>query len=300
MSRVLTLKDYSSLINLLPIAFQAANKNINYDGIIRELTEYFTGPNSQYSHQSIKDQRAFIRRILTIRDPSSDDGRYSTHIYNLIDQILSYERDYMKPHTQAMNLSIKFKSLPYIRVWRGDITTLFVDAIVNAANSGLLGCFQPTHLCIDNVIHAAAGPRLRDDCYTIMQEQRQSEPVGQAKITLGYNLPSKYVIHTVGPQLNHGTRVTEKDAQHLASCYESCLNLAAEIDTITSIAFSCISTGIFAFPADHACHIAIETVINWFQHRSPNSKLSLVVFDVFSPEDEQRYLDRLKNICKSK
>jgi O-acetyl-ADP-ribose deacetylase (regulator of RNase III) len=293
MSRVLTLKDYHSLINLQPTSFKPVDKKINYDAIVRQIAEYFSGSSNRYSHRSIEEQRAFIRHVLTVRDPAPE-YHYSTEIYDLIDQMLAYERDHMKTLTQAINLPVQFKSLPKIRVWRGDITTLIVDAIVNAANSGLLGCFQPTHLCIDNVIHAAAGPRLRDDCYKIMQKQQQSEPVGHAKITIGYNLPSKYVLHTVGPQLYPGARITRNDARQLASCYEACLNLATEINTITSIAFCCISTGLFSFPADHACHIAIQTVRNWLQQQGSNTNLSLIVFDVFSLEDEQRYSNELK------
>jgi O-acetyl-ADP-ribose deacetylase (regulator of RNase III) len=293
MSRVLTLKDYYSLINLHPTPLKSANGKMNYDDIVRRIAAYLHGPNNSYSHYPTNEQRAFIRDVLTTREPALK-YRYSADIYDLIDQMLAYERDYMKSLTQAIHLPIQFKSLPSIRIWRGDITTLIIDAIVNAANSGLLGCFQPTHLCIDNVIHAAAGPRLRDDCYTIMEKQRQSEPVGLAKITIGHNLPSKYVLHTVGPQLHRGAYVTPNDARELASCYEACLNLATEINTITSIAFCCISTGLFAFPADHACHIAIQTVIHWLQKRGSNTKLSLIVFDVFSLEDEQRYIDKLK------
>lgn len=299
MSRALTLKDYHSLINLQPIPLKSVDKNINYTAIIRRIADYFSRSSSSLSHRSTEEQRAFIRHVLTVRDPGSESN-YSEEIYDLIDQMLIYERDHMKTLTQSIDLPVQFQSLPKIRVWRGDITTLKVDAIVNAANSGLLGCFQPTHLCIDNVIHAAAGPRLRDDCYKIMQKQRQSEPVGQAKVTVGYNLPSKYVLHTVGPQLDPRARVTEEDARQLASCYESCLNLAAEMNTITSISFCCISTGLFAFPADHACRIAIETVINWLEQQGSNPKLSLIVFDVFSLEDEQRYLNALQKFLKKK
>ncbi|CAF1186212.1 unnamed protein product [Adineta ricciae] len=299
MSHTLTLKDYSSLIKLQPLAVHSANKTINYGSIIRELVEYFSGPQSPYSKDSIEDQRSFIRHTLTIRDPSPEQ-RYPSHIYNLIDQMLSFERDHMKTLTYANTLPVQYKSFPQIRVWRGDITTLVVDAIVNAANNALLGCFQPTHLCIDNVIHAAAGPCLRDDCYAIMNRQGQSEPIGHAKITIAYNLPSRYVIHTVGPQLSYGARVTDNDARQLASCYESCLNLASEIGTITSIAFCCISTGLFAFPADSACRIAIQTVANWLRHRGSNTKISLIIFDVFSHEDEQRYFDTLDHFSKNK
>ena len=188
---------------------------------------------------------------------------------------------------------MQFKSFPYLRVWHGDITTLVVDAIVNAGNNALLGCFQPTHVCIDNVIHAAAGPRLRDDCFTIMSKQRCAEPEGGAKITSGYNLPSNYVLHTVGPQLMGQTRISRQNIQDLTSCYRACLNLAAEMGTVQSIAFCCISTGLFAFPADEACRIAIGTVTEWFHEHGSSTKLSLIVFNVFNVDDEQRYMSAL-------
>lgn len=297
MARVLSLKDYSSLINLQPAPVVRMSNTAPYDSIVRELTQYFTGRNDSYAHLPTAQQRSLIREVLTVRD-ASPDQRFPARIYELIDQMLAFERDHQKSLTPAIHLPVQFSALPHIRVWRGDITTLAVDAIVNAANSGLLGCFQPTHLCIDNVIHAAAGPRLRDDCETIMRAQHKPEPSGHAKITIGHNLPCKYVLHTVGPQLHHGAHVTKADDQQLASCYQSCLNLAEEIGTITSIAFCCISTGLFAFPADRACHIAIETVLAWFRQRGTSTRLSLVVFDVFSPEDEQLYLDKLHALSK--
>src|SRR5689334_7019965 len=131
MSQILTLKDYYSLINLQPISFKPVDKKINYDAIVRQIVEYFSGPSSSLSRRSIEEQRAFIRHVLTVRDPAPN-YHYSPHIYNLIDQMLAYERDHMKTLTQASHLPIQFKSLPKIRVWRGDITTLSIDAIVNA------------------------------------------------------------------------------------------------------------------------------------------------------------------------
>ena len=290
MLTTLTLKDYHSLINLHPIQSQSIDKNINYDDIVYRIATTFNSS----SPRSVEEARAFIRHVLTIRNPEPQH-RYSPEIYQLIDQMLAYERDHMKPLIHATSLPLQFPSLPKIRVWRGDITTLIVDAIVNAANDDLLGCFEPSHLCIDNVIHAASGPRLRDDCYTIMQKQRQAEPVGHAKITLGYNLPAKYVLHTVGPQLSPGASVTLENDRGLASCYESCLNLATEMNNITSIAFCCVSTGIFAFPADRACHIAIETVLKWLAKQESQTRISVIIFDVFSDEDERRYLSALSH-----
>ena len=146
---------------------------------------------------------------------------------------------------------------PRIILWQGDITRLDADAIVNAANSQLLGCFRPGHNCIDNVIHSAAGLQLREECAEIMRRQGHEEPTGQAKITGGYNLPAKYVLHTVGPIIME--RVTEEDCELLASCYRSCLKLAEE-NSLKSVAFCCISTGVFRFPKEEAARIAVSTV----------------------------------------
>jgi O-acetyl-ADP-ribose deacetylase (regulator of RNase III) len=139
--------------------------------------------------------------------------------------------------------------LKKISIWKGNITTLKVDCIVNAANSALLGCFQPNHQCIDNAIHWQAGPRLRKDCEKIMELQGDiPEPEGESKITRAYNLPSKYVLHTVGPQLSKGATPTSSESKALQSCYVKCLDIANEISNIRSIAFPCISTGLFGYP----------------------------------------------------
>lgn len=144
-----------------------------------------------------------------------------------------------------------------IYFWRGDITRLAVGAIVNAANSGMTGCYQPCHNCIDNCIHTYAGMQLRSFCSEMMVEQGYAEPTGQAKITPAYNLPCQYVIHTVGPIVQG--KLTQKDQDLLRSCYQSCLDLAEE-KGIESIAFCCISTGVFCFPNARAAEIAVETV----------------------------------------
>lgn len=145
-------------------------------------------------------------------------------------------------------------------LWQGDITQLNADAIVNAANKYMLGCFQPLHACIDNAIHSAAGPQLREDCETIMSNQKESEMTGGAKITRGYNLPAKFDLHTVGPIVPKGTELTEKQKAELASCYQACLEVANEIGGIKTIAFCAISTGVFGFPKPDAANIAIKTV----------------------------------------
>jgi O-acetyl-ADP-ribose deacetylase (regulator of RNase III) len=174
-------------------------------------------------------------------------------------------------------------------VWTGDITTLRIDAIVNAANSRMEGCRQPCHACIDNVIHTFSGVQLRMRCHEMMMEQGYEEPTGQAKITPGYNLPAKYVIHTVGPIIE--TSPSKHDCDLLASCYISCLKLAEE-SGCHGIAFCCISTGVFRFPQDKAAEIAVQTVKEFL---NSGSAMERVVFNVFTPEDERIYRQLLSH-----
>ena len=176
---------------------------------------------------------------------------------------------------------------PRIAVWQGDITRLKVDAIVDADNSGLLGCFCPCHGCIDNAIHSAAGLQLRDECHVIMSAQGHAEPTGQAKLTRAYNLPAKYILHTVGPIISG--RVTKRDRALLASCYRSCLELAAE-KGLKSVAFCCISTGEFHFPNDLAAEIAVETVEDFLKR---DTSVQKVIFNVFKDLDKELYEKRL-------
>ena len=176
---------------------------------------------------------------------------------------------------------------PGLYLWQGDITTLAADAIVNAANSGMLGCFVPCHGCIDNAIHTYAGVQLRLECARIMAGQKEEEAVGRAKITKAYNLPCRYVLHTVGPIINGA--VTRKDRELLAGCYRSCLELAAA-HGLKNVAFCCISTGEFHFPHELAARTAIETVRAW-QRRNPD-KIE-VIFNVFKDRDYEIYRDLL-------
>lgn len=174
-----------------------------------------------------------------------------------------------------------------IKLWRGDITILAADAIVNAANSQMLGCFVPGHHCIDNAIHTFAGVQLRLECALLMEEQGYPEPTGMAKVTDAFNLPSKLVIHTVGPIAEGAT--TESDCRLLANCYTSCLG-AAEEAGCKSIAFCCISTGVFGFPKKAAARIAINTVKNWLSEEESDMT---VIFNVFSLADEALYASGL-------
>lgn len=175
-----------------------------------------------------------------------------------------------------------------IYLWQGDITTLRCDGIVNAANSQMLGCFVPCHGCIDNAIHTYAGVQLRMECAHIMDKQKAEEPTGKAKITKAYNLPCRYVLHTVGPII-YGA-VTKTDRELLSSCYRSCLELAAGYD-LRNVAFCCISTGEFHFPNALAAKIAIRAVKAWQQQ---NAKQIEVIFNVFKDSDYELYKQLLR------
>ena len=178
-------------------------------------------------------------------------------------------------------------------LWQGDITRLKVDAIVNAANAQLLGCFHPLHKCIDNAIHSAAGVQLREECHQLMQQQGHLEPTGTAKITKAYNLPCKHVIHTVGPIIPNGIPTAFQQEQ-LASCYRSILQLADE-KRLESVAFCCISTGEFRFPNQLAAEIAVKTVSDFFVEH-PGSSIKQVVFNVFKDMDKRIYEGILKGV----
>ena len=175
---------------------------------------------------------------------------------------------------------------PDLYLWQGDITTLKCDGIVNAANSALLGCFCPNHGCIDNAIHTFAGVQLRQECAAIMQAQGHEEPIGQAKITNAYNLPCKYVLHTVGP-IVYG-KLTVRNEKELSDCYRNCLALADD-NGLSSIAFCCISTGEFHFPNERAAEIAIKTIA---EYKKTTQSAIKVIFNVFKDYDYEIY-DRL-------
>ena len=197
---------------------------------------------------------------------------------------LRVQDDYLKQMTLEKGI-VDAASLPACEkderliLWQGDITTLQCDAIVNAANSQLLGCFSPCHGCIDNIIHTMAGVQLRLACHEIMRKQGHEEPTGQAKITPGFNLPAKYVLHTVGPIIDD--ELTAGEEELLASCYRSCLEAAAR-KGLCSIAFCCISTGVFRFPPERAAEITVYTVREFLQ--APGS-LRRVIFNVFKDSD---------------
>ncbi|KAL3430506.1 hypothetical protein BDV09DRAFT_199579 [Aspergillus tetrazonus] len=220
-----------------------------------------------------------------------------------IDTVLSYKHSHalFTPSESLHPRLVVNKSR--ISVWKGDITTLSnVTAIVNAANSALLGCFQPSHRCIDNVIHSAAGPRLRHACFELMMEQGHDEPVGRAKVTPGFKLQTPYVIHTVGPNLGHGQLPDRRHREQLRDCYVSCLEametLPALPDGRKVIVFCCISTGLFAFPSDIAAQIAIDTVLSWcLEH--PKTTVTDIIFDTFLQRDFDLYNDKISSLVSS-
>ena len=227
-----------------------------------------------------QEQKRLLRSLFNIRMPKP-----VTEEFLMVQNAYLKEEIRRKGITELSNLEPVSKE---IYLWRGDITTLKCDAIVNAANSQMLGCFCPNHGCIDNAIHTFAGVQLRLACRDLMKQQGHEEETGKAKITPAYNLPSRYVIHTVGPIVYGG--LTKKDKDLLASCYRSCLELA-ERKGLKSIAFCCISTGEFHFPNDKAAQIAIETVK---RHKEETQSEIEVIFNVFKKLDYNIYKRLLK------
>ena len=220
-------------------------------------------------------QKILLRSLMNVRHPAAIGKRF----LEVQDAYLQEERT-AKTITRLSELSPVQEG---IYLWRGDITTLECGAIVNAANSGMTGCYLPNHRCIDNAIHTFAGMELRLACAELMARQGHPEPTGQAKITPAFNLPCRYVLHTVGPII-HGP-VTQRDRALLASCYRSCLALAAE-NRLESVAFCCISTGEFHFPNEQAAEIAVTAVRQFLQQQTSVRK---VIFNVFKALDRSIY-----------
>ena len=245
----------------------------------RFLINSLINENSAYADISVPNdksgQKLLLRGLLNIRMPKNCDQTF-----------LTIQNEYLAEETAQKGITDSEHLVPVtdrICLWQGDITTLKCDAIVNAANSGMTGCYVPNHRCIDNCIHSFAGVQLRLECAKIMQKQGYPEPTGTAKLTSAYNLPCKYVIHTVGPIVSD--KLTKEHCKKLESCYKSCLELAARND-IESIAFCCISTGVFRFPNDKAAEIAVSTVRKFL---AENKTVKKVIFNVFKDIDRQIY-----------
>ena len=245
---------------------------------------------------SPEEKKNTIRSLMNIRMPRE-----------LSDELLNLQNEYLKEELSAKGMvslsdiptikeqfNSKFPHADKISLWQGDITRLNVGAIVNAANSQMLGCFVPCHRCIDNAIHSFAGMQLREECNTIMSQRRikygrnYEEPTGTATLTLGYNLPCDYVIHTVGPIVYD--RLNDSLCQDLKNCYENVLKCCLEHD-IKSVAFCCISTGEFHFPNDRAAEIAVETVTGFLEKHA--DCMERIIFNVFKDSDKYIYENAL-------
>lgn len=244
--------------------------------LIHLLLEEYKNPLLQKLPESEEELFQVYRSLVNVRQPQKAPEGF------LEVQDAFLQEDLRKRGTVSLSNMESFENGIYL--WRGDITRIACDAIVNAANSQMLGCFSPCHICIDNCIHTYAGIELRNACFRVIQEMGHEEETGDAKITPGFNLPAKFVLHTTGP-IVHGI-LTPTQKALLASCYRNCLRVAEE-NGCQSIAFCCISTGVFGFPKDEACRIAIRTVK---ENKSPEAN---VIFNVFGEDDYLRYKQEL-------
>ena len=250
---------------------QAQRRLFLLQSLLKERTEY----RDVDIPAEAESQRQLLRGLMNIRAPKDAD-----------EDFLKIQDEYLQGETAAKGITDIADLTPVqpgLYLWKGDITTLRCDAIVNAANSGMTGCYIPNHRCIDNAIHSFAGVELRLACAALMERQGCPEPTGRAKITPAFNLPCRHVLHTVGPIIEGC--VTQRDRELLASCYRACLELAAE-HGLESVAFCCISTGEFHFPNELAAEIAVETVKEFLKKQTSVKK---VIFNVFKDTDRRIY-----------
>lgn len=254
---------------------QSERRNYLIDSLLEEKKEY----KKIVLPQSADEQKTLLRSLMNIRMAAP-----------ISEAFLQTQDEYLKEETKSKGITDIRELNPVeegIYLWQGDITTLRCDAIVNAANSGMTGCYQPCHNCIDNCIHTYAGIQLRNACAEIMEKQGYEEPTGRAKITPAFNLPCKYVLHTVGPIVQG--HLTKRHEELLASCYRSCLELVDK-NEVKSIAFCCISTGVFMFPNERAAEIAVQIVRDY--RREKNSGIE-VIFNVWKDVDYEIYRELL-------
>jgi O-acetyl-ADP-ribose deacetylase (regulator of RNase III) len=256
---------------------------------IEILLNYLLGEYPRYSKVIIPSdligKRQLMHSLMNLRPPAQISG----DIIRVQDEEL--KKQLLEKGIIELNQCIVSPIDDRLKLWQGDITRLSVDAIVNAANSQMLGCFVPLHSCIDNAIHSAAGIQLRLECNELIKQQGHPEPTGSAKITKGYNLPSKFVIHTVGPIIDNDI-IVKRDEYQLASSYKACLQLSDE-NNLRSIGFCCISTGEYRFPNQLAAKIAVRTVREYFK-LCPASGIETVVFNVYKDIDFSIYSKILK------
>jgi O-acetyl-ADP-ribose deacetylase (regulator of RNase III) len=297
----LDLDEYKTLIKLeepfispTPAPEDEGSRTEMVERLITYLQAEVNNPEAGSFPASYQEKRRLLKALLTVREPDPLPEWFTP----LFDQILQYEMA-RRPVVSIADLPTVAESFPGTSyqsaenavLWQGDITNLKADAIVNAANAQLLGCMQPFHACIDNVIHSAAGPQVREDCHKIIERQGNPECTGWAKITRGYNLPAKFILHTVGPIVPRG-EVTTLHEEQLSNCYTACLDGASRISGIRSVAFCSISTGVFGYPKILAAEAALKTVDDWLQDH-PDT-IEQVVFNVFLDEDLQIYEEILE------
>lgn len=250
------------------------------------LINFLKNENSQYKNmdipESIEEKKVMLRSLMNVRPPKE-----------IPEEFLKVQDEYLTERAKQKGI-VYLKDIKTIKekisVWQGDITRIACDAIVNAANSRMLGCFVPMHICIDNCIHTFAGVQLRYECNKIMDEFRKKfgadyqQPTSVPIITDGYNLPAKKVIHIAGPIVIG--KLTKSLEQDLANCYKNVLDMCLE-NNLKSVAFCCISTGVFSFPNKRAAEIAIETVTSWLKQNE--NKIDRIIFNVFKSEDKLFY-----------
>ena len=266
-------------------------ENMTQDQRLDHLVEEFKVDSGEYKDLQTpgdrQGKRRILRSLMNIRMPKKMD-----------DSILAVQDEYLQERIRENGI-VALSDIPEIRdglsIWQGDITRLAVDAIVNAANSQMLGCFVPMHTCIDNCIHTFAGVQLRAECDRHMRKLRAEygadyeQPTAVPMLTDGYNLPAKKVVHIVGPIVQG--RLTKALEQDLANCYKNTLDLCLE-NGLKSVAFCCISTGVFRFPNKRAAEIAVQTVTEWIKVHP--AAMERVIFNVFKDEDKAYYEAELR------
>jgi O-acetyl-ADP-ribose deacetylase (regulator of RNase III) len=292
----LPIKEYSSVIHLKKKYTPSSTLLNNKAELVNELLDKLLKENDDVRNIEVphdyNSKRNLLRGLLNVRDPRPLDVEFLEKLDSLLQTELKEKGVVEVEKLETISTLVPnnpFNKSEKFVLWQGDITQINADAIVNAANKYMLGCFQPLHACIDNAIHSAAGPQLREDCDVIMSFQGELEETGGAKITRGYNLPAKFVVHTVGPIVPKGTELTEIQKKELASCYKSCLEVANEIGEIKTIAFCAISTGVFGFPKPDAANIGVKTVNDWLNTHS--NHFEKIIFNVFSEGDYKEYIN---------
>lgn len=290
---MLTLDAYRDALQLnVLFTPQPAVDEYHYPELVCRLLTHFVAERGigSATPDGVEEQRRWLQALLTQRPPDPIESDVREQLGALFHHDLQ-RRGRVDvgglPTVSDQFPGCRFPDAAKTVLWQGDISLLNTDAITNAANREMLGCFQPFHRCIDNVIHNGAGPQLRDDCARLMGLQGKAEATGHAKITRAYYLPSRFVVHTVGPIVNGG-KPSLRDRRQLADCYRACLDASAQLGSIGSLAFCCISTGVFGYPQEEAAQVAVKTLVKW-RLRNPDSRLKKIIFNVFRDDDLDIY-----------